>query len=153
MPLGTPEFTLTGQADRIDQRPEGLAIYDYKSGRLPTTKEVRHFDRQLHLEAVMAEAGAFNGVDKASVVEVAHIGLGSSPDVRRHLRGEVGDDSFETETVLDEFRRLVATYLDPGQGFASRRAMEKVGYGGDYDQLARFGEWDETARPVPEDLS
>ena len=152
MPLETPEFTLTGKADRIDRRPEGLAIYDYKSGRIPTVKEVRHFDRQLHLEAVMAEAGAFTGVDAASVVEVAHIGLGSSPDVRRHFRGEAGDDCFETETVLAEFRRLIAAYLDPRQGFASRRAMEKVGYDGDYDQLARFGEWDETARPVPEDL-
>ena len=151
--LDNPEFTLTGKADRFDQRPEGIAVFDYKSGRVPTPREVQHFDRQLHLEAVMVEAGAFAGIGKAPVTSVAHIGLGSNPEVRAYEAGEPGENGLETGTVLAEFRRLVAAYLEPDRGFASRRAMETVGYEGDYDQLARFGEWDETATPSPEDLT
>ena len=43
--------------------------------------------------------------------------------------------------------------MDEIQGFTARRAMQKAGDVGDYDQLARFGEWELTdlpdARPVP----
>jgi hypothetical protein len=48
--------------------------------------------------------------------------------------------------------RLVGQYLSPGQGYASRRAVFKARFPGDYDHLARFGEWDMTDKPVPEDV-
>ena len=51
---------LRGTADRIDRLPDGrLAIYDYKSGTLPTEKVERMFNQQLRLEAAMAVRGAF----------------------------------------------------------------------------------------------
>jgi RecB family exonuclease len=152
MKLDAPEFTLTGTADRIDRLPGGLAIYDYKSGTVPSKEVVKHFDRQLLLEAMMAEADAFGKVSSGIVTKVAHIGLGANPEVRPYDLTSTEDDGYNTETILAEFRRLLAAYLEPGQGFASRRAMEKVGYEGDYDHLARYGEWDETVKPIPEVL-
>lgn len=148
-----PDVTLVGKADRIDRRSDGLAIWDYKSGTLPSAKQVRHFDRQLLLEAVMAERGAFEGVDPAPVAEVGHIGLGSNPDTRCYRFDGSDKEAYETETVAAEFLRLMAAYLEPEQGYTSRRAMESVSYDGDYDHLARFGEWDDTAAPKPEDLA
>ncbi|MDJ1009434.1 MAG: double-strand break repair protein AddB [Paracoccaceae bacterium] len=153
MTLDQPSFTLVGKADRIDRRGDGLAIYDYKSGRLPTAKEIRFFDRQLLLEAVMVEAGAFEVLGAATAAEIGHIGLGASADVRRYALDGSGEPGFETETVLAEFRRLIAAYLSSEQGFAARRAMETVRYEGDYDHLARYGEWDDTMPPVPEDMA
>lgn len=152
MKLDTPEFTLTGTADRIDRVTGGIAIYDYKSGSVPSADVVKHFDRQLLLEAVMAEDGAFGEIGAEPVAKVAHIGMGANPVVREYDLASNDAEDYQTETVLAEFRRLLAAYLDPGQGFASRRAMEKVGYEGDYDHLARYGEWDETLKPVPEDV-
>ncbi|MEO0917629.1 MAG: double-strand break repair protein AddB [Pseudomonadota bacterium] len=59
------DFVLRGTADRIDQFPDGrLVIYDYKSGTPPDRAEILRFDRQLILEAVMAENGAFDGVPR-----------------------------------------------------------------------------------------
>ena len=34
-----------------------------------------------------------------------------------------------------------------GIGFAARRAMERMGFGSDYDHLARYGEWSEADPP------
>jgi len=150
--LEDPRFTLTGTADRIDREAEGFAIFDYKSGTVPTEKEVLHFDRQLFLEAVMVEAGAFEAIGRGKVRRVAHIGLGANPEVREYDLAEPKQESLRIETVLAQFARLVAAYLSERQGFASRRAMQKAGYEGDYDHLARFGEWDETVAPIREDL-
>ncbi len=70
-PVPGTGVVLTGRADRIDRRTDGrLVVYDYKTGRVPGEKEIRHFDRQLLLEAVMAEAGAFAGIPKATVAEI-----------------------------------------------------------------------------------
>ena len=52
----------------------------------------------------------------------------------------------------DDLHRLVGQYLSPGQGYASRRAVFKARFPGDYDHLARFGEWDMTDKPVPGDV-
>lgn len=130
---------LTGKADRIDRLPDGrVAIYDYKSGKPPTAREERAFAKQLWLEAVMAEDGAF-GDGPLPVARIAYIGLGAQPDVVHHdpAPGDIA-------RVREEFLRLVAQFQDPAKGFPSRRAVRTVAWSGDFDQLARYGEWDET---------
>jgi ATP-dependent helicase/nuclease subunit B len=63
MHFDTLDLTLTGKLDRVDLRPDGtLAIYDYKTGQVPTDKQIRHFDKQLYLAAMMAEAGMLKDV-------------------------------------------------------------------------------------------
>ncbi|MEM9263270.1 MAG: double-strand break repair protein AddB, partial [Pseudomonadota bacterium] len=76
-------FVLNGKADRIDRLDSGsLVIYDYKTGTLPTAVTFQHFDRQLVIEAAMAEQGAFEGVPPTPVSHVTHIGVGRSPSER-----------------------------------------------------------------------
>ncbi len=54
-----PPMRLTGKADRIDRITDGrLVIYDYKTGKPPGPTEQQYFDKQLLLEAAMAEKGA-----------------------------------------------------------------------------------------------
>ncbi len=53
-------FRLTARPDRIDELPDGrLHILDYKTGDPPSAKQQKAFDKQLLLEAAMAERGAF----------------------------------------------------------------------------------------------
>ncbi len=142
-------FTLRGKADRIDRAKNGeLLIYDYKTGTPPSKEEQRYFDKQLLLEAAMAENGGFRDIDAATVADAIYIGLGNSPkDVAAPLR------DIPTSQVWAEFEQLIARYHDIEQRFTSRRALRKDGDHSDYDQLARFGEWDVTDEPTSEELT
>ena len=146
--MTNPVFTLKAKADRIDRDAEGrLHIYDYKTGKPPSTSQQTSFDKQLLLEAAMASEGAFEGLDPADVARAVFIGLGSTPE-----EVDAPLDDHPPEKVWAEFAKLVSAYLDAGQGFTARRALFKEDDPTDYDQLSRFGEWDTTQDPVPEDL-
>lgn len=139
-------MAVTARADRIDELPGGdLIIYDYKTGKPPSAKQQIHFDRQLLIEAAMAEEGAFAEFGPRRVEAARYIGVGTSPTVQ--------DAPLETEPptkVIDELRKLLIAYLDPNRGYVSRRAHLTESDVGDYDLLARYGEW-ETSDPAEEE--
>ncbi|WP_170456972.1 double-strand break repair protein AddB [Ruegeria arenilitoris] len=145
-PLG---FTLNGRADRIDRNSRGaLTIIDYKTGTPPSESQQAKFDKQLLIEAAMAEQGGIDGFDPMAVASAVFIGMGGTyKEVPAPLDKEPPD------RVLAELKELISTYLEPDQGFSSRRMMHKDSDVGDYDHLARFGEWDRTAETRPEDLT
>jgi double-strand break repair protein AddB len=145
-----PPFTLTAKADRIDRHADGsVTIYDYKSGAIPSKKQVRAFDKQLLLEAIMALEGGFKEIGRSQVAGLAYIGLGSDDGTTRI---DLGDPDFDIAATRARFLDLIRAYADPAWGYTSRRAMEREGHAGDYDHLARYGEWDEGTTPEPEDV-
>lgn len=130
-------FTLSGKADRFDTLEDGtLAIYDYKSGKISNSKVRNHFDKQLQLTAAMAEEGAFNGLPARTVSHLAFIGLGSKAEV-----SVLKEEEFGTAQTLEELRKLIAAFLVLDKGYPSRRAVQEERFDGDYDHLARYGEW------------
>jgi RecB family exonuclease len=143
------DFTLTGKPDRIDRLEDGrLLLIDYKTGEPPSPKQQAHFDKQLLLLAAMAEGGGFKGLDAEEVARLVYVGL------KAELK--LSDVALEPGTIAkvwEEFGRLMASYAMPAQGYTARRAMEKTTEKSDYDHLSRFGEWDVTRPPVPEDLA
>ncbi len=147
--LGTPDFTLTARADRIDRTADGsLVIYDYKTGKPPSAAEQINFDKQLLLEAAIAEEGGFEGLDPADVARAVYIGVGTAyQEISAPLTKE------PAAKVLADLRALMASYATLSMGFTSRRMMQKDSDVGDFDQLARFGEWGESDPPEPEDLT
>ena len=148
------DFSIRGKADRIDLLHDGrLVIYDYKTGNPPSKDVLQHYDRQLPIEALMAELGGFEDVPPTLVSHVAHIGLGRTPRTLETHLVETDENDFRTETISRELARLLSSYQKEDKGYPSRRAMEKVRWDGDYDHLARFGEWDETNPPVTARLS
>lgn len=141
-------FELTAEADRIDMAKDGaLHIYDYKTGAAPGAKEQTHFDKQLLLEAAIATREGFGKLPPSPVARAVFISLGSGkPEEHAPL------DTEPPEKVWAEFGELIGAYLSPELGFTSRRALQKSSDSGDYDQLARFGEWDITDDPNPEEV-
>ncbi len=147
--LSTPTFTLTGRADRIDRDDRGaLWIYDYKTGQVPTDKQQAQFDKQLLLSALIAEEGGFEGFAPAHVAGASFVGLSG----KGAIRSAPLDDEPVAEIRAD-FTGLIARYLDPEQGFTSRRMLFSDKDRGSYDHLARFGEWDRAVDATPEDLA
>ncbi len=146
--LPKTDITLHGMIDRIDRRDDGsLAVFDYKTGTPPTKNQQRHFDKQLLLSAILIEKDAVENIDKGKVSRVAYIGLGASPKLEStDLQGD------ETEKTLEELECLLAEYQSPDQGYMSRRAVKSVSFGGDFDHLARFGEWSDSDEPVHQDV-
>lgn len=143
------DFTLTARADRIDRDDMGrLVLIDYKTGAPPTTPQQVSFDKQLLIMAAMAERGGFAGIDPAEVASAMFIGLGASfREVQAPLIEQPSD------RVWADLNILIAAYFEPEQGFTARRMLHKDTDQGDYDHLARFGEWDRSTDPTPEDLT
>ncbi|MBK1636153.1 double-strand break repair protein AddB [Rhodovulum adriaticum] len=141
-------FTLSAQADRIDQRGDGgLVVYDYKTGTPPTLKTMELFDKQLLLEACIAERGGFQDIAAAPVDHVAYIGLGNPPKtVMNPLENDL------TTQTWDDLVRLVARYGDREQGYTARARVQRREDVTDYDLLSRHGEWDETDAPEPQEV-
>ncbi len=142
------DFRLVGKPDRIDVLEDGrLSIIDYKTGAPPSVKQQAAFAKQLHLAAVMASLGAFPEVGPHDAVHIAYVQL------KRELKEIAADlGPADLEKVLKEFRALISAYRDPMRGYTSRRAMVETALGGDYDDLARYGEWGVTDAAVAEDL-
>ena len=141
-------FTLTAQPDRIDVLDDGrIHILDYKTGALPSTRQQEVFDKQLLLEAAMAERGGFAELGRREVAAVTYVGLGSSPkEARIEITAEI------TGKVWEELGLLLTRYGVRDQGYTARRAVVSERIAGDYDHLARFGEWEMSDAPDPEDV-
>ena len=71
------------------------------------------------------------------------------PTPRSSFDNLEGGEAAETETELIS---LLKSYQDSGNGYTSRRAVAQSRFVGDYDHLARFGEWNESSIPAPEDV-
>jgi ATP-dependent helicase/nuclease subunit B len=142
------DFALTARPDRIDQLADGsVHIYDYKSGIPPTKKQQELFEKQMLLEAAMAERGAFTQIGPRLVSAVTYIQLGGEGAERTTDAAE-GDFNGHWAGLL----RLIRHYFDPKTGYTSRRAVFEAGRADDYDHLARFGEWQMSDAAMPEDV-
>jgi ATP-dependent helicase/nuclease subunit B len=139
-------FTLTARPDRIDVLPDGRAqLIDYKTGTPPTAAQQLVFDKQLLLQAIMARAGAFGPDVPMEVGAISYLGIGASP---KDVTTAVTDDLLDQQWA--GFTRLIGRYLSPDTGYTSRRAVFEERYAGDYDHLARYGEWDTGDASVPQ---
>ena len=140
--------TIEGRADRIDLDPDGNAIlYDYKSSAPPSADQQKFFDKQLLIEAAMVEAGGFATLGPRPVAAAQFIGLSGQRTADVPLEEE------PPAKVLADLAGLLSAYLQPKKGYTSRRALYVDREARDFDQLARFGEWDVTDDPTPEDLT
>lgn len=138
---GKSAFTLIGRADRIEQRADGtLAIADYKTGAAPAQGDIAlGLAPQLALEAMMAEAGAFDGVPAGAVRSLFHLILagGDPAGDERPVAAPISDLIDQSRAGL---QALIRAFQDPGTPYLSR-PDGGLDRNGAYDGLARPDEW------------
>jgi ATP-dependent helicase/nuclease subunit B len=147
IPLGERMFTLAARADRIERLADGrYAILDYKTGALPTEKQVRTgLAPQLTLEAAMLRQGAFKDIAAGvSVAELAYVGLRGVDPAGEFcpLNFKEGTPDSQADRALARLTEVVTRFEDEQTPYRSReRPMFMRRGGGDYDHLARVKEW------------
>ena len=143
LPLGGGPFEITAKADRIDRLRDGTAaIYDYKTGQPPTAGMIAAgFSHQLHVQGAILRAGGFGELGPLDVQAGAYIGLtgagtgGKSTDVELHAA--------EIDTHMQRVTQLLAAFDREATAYVSRGRVERDAFAGDYDHLARRGEWED----------
>jgi len=135
------EFVLRGRADRIDVLKDGTAaIIDYKTGALPSPKQVKLLlSPQLPLEALMLAEGGFADAGKLTTSELIYIrfGGGAEPGEFRPTP-DVPDLVGRAEAKL---RARLADYCNQDMPYLPRVMPFRADQPGDYDHLSRVGEW------------
>lgn len=146
--IAAPPLKLKAKPDRIDRQPDGaVMIYDYKTGKVSSVPQQVAFDKQLLLQAAMAEQGAFTAAGKAKVAGAEFIALGARKIVPAPLEQCPVDETWAF------FLKLLRHWADVKNGFTARQAMTSTKDTSYYDHLARFGEWNTSDPAAPEDLT
>ena len=135
-------FLLTAKADRIDLLDDGsLRIVDYKTGSLPSGKEVTAgFSPQLPLEALIAERGGFKGIEARTVSALDYWRLrGTVP------AGETRTAAKDSGRLADEAHKglsgLISVFDRDETVYEARPRPEDAPKYSDYEHLARVKEW------------
>jgi len=148
------DFKLKAKTDRIDQdneNPNHWHLFDYKSGNLPSKSDIENFEKQMPLQTIMAEQGAFSKQTVQSVVATNYISIGKRIEMKPIERYEEGLDLFLAD--WDKFQKLIGHYTDEEFGYISRRLSGEGMLSHDYDHLARYGEWLDSDPPNVEEVA
>ena len=146
IPLDGATFTLSTRADRIEKRPNGYTILDYKTGRLPGHDEVKvGFAPQLTLEAAILREGGFQDIPRgSSVVELVYVGLKGGDPAGEFKAVKLKESTPDTEgdRALKKLTNIAKAFLVEDEPYSSLVSpMWKSRRYGDYDHLARVKEW------------
>jgi ATP-dependent helicase/nuclease subunit B len=148
--LGERTFTLTTRADRIERLGDGsYAILDYKTGSVPTEKQVRiGVSPQLTLEAAILRRGGFEKIPAgASVSELTYVSLRGAqrPGEQKTIELNDGTPDTHADQALAKLTTLASRFESPEQPYRPLvLSMWKNRYGA-YDHLARVKEWSATS--------
>jgi ATP-dependent helicase/nuclease subunit B len=137
-------FTFVAKADRLDRRGADSAIVDYKTGSAPSRDEVRAgFDLQMPVQAAMLRDGAFAGMPKGAPSSLLYLRLGGGAEPGAEIELTDEDWSGERYAAFAEavVRRLAQFFDDEANPYLSQPRAKFRNDWGDYDHLARRGEW------------
>lgn len=135
-------FKISAKPDRIDYRPDiGLSIIDYKTGQAPTKPQVESgLAPQLPLEAIIAANGGFRGVPSEPSAELMYVSLSGGREPGKAVPLKVDIDEV-TKSTLEGVSKLIVAFADPNRAYLSRPRPQFESRFGQYDHLARVGEW------------
>jgi ATP-dependent helicase/nuclease subunit B len=135
-------LTIEARADRIDQiEPGGWEIIDYKTGRVPSPKEVEGlFAPQLLLEAAMAQHGQFETVDgPARAVHLSYWqanGLGDGGAVK-----PIEESDALVPAMIALLHKMIEHFGNPATPYTALPWPEFIPHFNDYAHLERVAEW------------
>ncbi|WP_340107962.1 double-strand break repair protein AddB [Pikeienuella sp. HZG-20] len=134
------DFSLNGRADRVDLLNTGeLAIYDYKAQTIPTKEQIKIFQKQLPLLALIASEAGLGSRAPTPVGALAYLSLSGAG-----AGGEERAVALEPD-ALERLIGLIEAYETEERPYLPRAYPEMMGFASDYDHLSRFGEWEDAA--------
>ncbi len=144
LPTARGPFKLTAKADRIELSATGAAILDFKTGSIPSAKQVKSgFSPQLTLTgAILAGAGLSDTgpVTPEDLTYVRVVGRKAPGEAKTHAAGAEAEAL--SMAALEGLKARIARFEDPGTPYPSWVAPQFMGsFGGNYDHLARLWEW------------
>jgi ATP-dependent helicase/nuclease subunit B len=133
-------FRLTARADRLELHGDGsVVIIDYKTGQPPSKKDMeRGIAPQLALEGAILRAGGFAkaGLERRPLADLQFWQLSGN-----EKGGKVEARSTElVEEALEGLEALIRHYDQAGTAYPAAY-RPPTARPGDYDHLARLGEW------------
>ena len=137
-------WTLTGRSDRFDRHPDGrLDIIDYKTGGNSTAKAIKAgFDPQLPLTAALANAGAFEDMAPGDPAGLYYISLPGNAEGGREVRIDGKTEAGEfAQMALADLTGWIARFDRETTAYESQIRVQYMNDYGDFDHLARRGEW------------
>ncbi|MEH6629642.1 MAG: double-strand break repair protein AddB [Halopseudomonas aestusnigri] len=141
------DFTLTAKADRIDELAAGgLAILDYKTGTVPSAKNVMQgISPQLPLEAAIAAEGGF-GILPDEVKELLYWRLtgGEPAGEEKNALGQRGAKEGPGEVskvAIEGLLDLIAEFDYQETPYSARPRPKQALVYNDFEHLARVKEW------------
>ncbi len=140
--IGHRDYTLTAQADRIDEFKDGtVSIIDYKSGQIPTLTDMKNgLSPQLPLEAAILAQGGYPGIGAQALTSLQFWrlnGNGSGGEVKKF---DVGLDEI-SEDALSGLQKLIERFSDRNQVYISEPHGAAKIKNKDYRHLSRSAEW------------
>ena len=142
--LAERTLELRAKADRLEQFGDGrVAIIDYKTGKIPSEREVASLRRpQILIEGLIARGGRFGQVTQSEIAELALWSLAG----RGGFDTTIADD---LDACLDRLAagivRLLAWFDDPNNPYVAVAKIEFAQRRDGFDHLSRVAEW--TAEP------
>jgi ATP-dependent helicase/nuclease subunit B len=135
-------FDLVGRADRIDiLKTGGVSIIDYKTGTPPTDPQIKALlALQLPLEASIVAAGGVPELGPRKPEELLYVKFsgGSPPGEMKTVKLDISAITAQARTLLET---MVLRFDEPETPYISRALAYRRALQGDYDHLARVGEW------------
>jgi ATP-dependent helicase/nuclease subunit B len=151
--LPTRRFRLSARADRIERRADGgYAILDFKTGEVPSDKQVRvGIAPQLTLEAAILRGGGFRGFAAgATLSELLYVQLKGGDPAGKAKPIEFEDVALDAaaDHALARLKGLLLRFENEATPYrALVLPMWKNRYG-TYDDLARVKEWSQTSGAI-----
>ncbi|MBV9834001.1 MAG: double-strand break repair protein AddB, partial [Alphaproteobacteria bacterium] len=132
------KLTIYAIADRIDRKGKDWEIIDYKTGRVPSRREIEAaFAPQLSVEALIARGGGYKGkVDGDIALSYWRTGGG---DGQREI--PVKNAAEVIETTDRELRRLIEDFYTKGVAYEAIPYPAFAPAYNDYEHLERVAEW------------
>jgi len=133
-------FTLVGKADRIEENEMGITIIDYKTGSVPSQRDMeKGLAPQLPLEALIMTHGVYEGITSPYGVQALSFWKLSGDMEGGSITHYTKDMTSLLTNTFEGLKELINTFDGSSTPYLSI-PYETEMYG-DYHHLARIKEW------------
>ena len=136
------DVVFSARADRLDFGDDNdITVIDYKTGGVPTAKQVANGRRtQLLIESLIAAEGGFKDAPAGDIGAMQYWQLTGKQGAVSKIN-DVRPEEWEPSDTRGALEKLVAQFDDPDTGYPSQPDRKYKPKFSDYEHLARVKEW------------